>query len=73
MIPDLANGAVNTFTLYGVSLWVWVSVLEYGMLDISSFSIRYLYTSSSTGKETGLASKDDYKRKTVVWVFFFIQ
>lgn len=71
VIPDLENVVVNTFKFYGVSLWVWVSVLENGMLDISSFSIRNLYTSASTVKETGLASK----RKTVVIVggFFFIQ
>lgn len=37
------------------------------MLDISVLSARNLYTDSLTGKETGLASEDDNKRK----IFFY--
>lgn len=37
------------------------------MLDISHFSIRNFYTASLIGKETGLASEEDNKRKTIVF------
>lgn len=39
-------------------------MLEYGILDISDFSGRKLYTASLVGKETALASENSDKRKT---------
>lgn len=41
------------------------------MLDISNFSLRNLYIASLIGKETGLASEDDDKRKTII--FFLLK